>query len=76
MACRNLPLPALEFLDGQLLDEGLWRLRAALATHPSATRDLWLSMLKYGKTPDLVSTIWEIAGAAEDEEVKAALTAG
>jgi len=26
--------------------------------------------------PDLVSTIWEIAGAAEDEEVKAALTAG
>jgi len=33
-------------------------------------------MLKYGKTPDLVHTIWEIAGAAEDEEVKAALTAG
>jgi hypothetical protein len=33
-------------------------------------------MLKYGKTPDLVHTIWEIAGATEDEEVKAALKSG
>ena len=74
MACRKLPLPALEFLDGQLLAKRLYQLRSQLATHPAATRDLWLSMLKYERTPDLVSTIWEIAGAAEDEEVKAALT--
>jgi hypothetical protein len=33
-------------------------------------------MLKYARTPDLVSTIWEIVGAAEDTEVKAALIAG
>lgn len=76
LTCRNLPDQALEFLDGQLLDEGLWTLRSQLATHPSAGKALWLSMLKCGRTPDLVHTIWEIAGAAEDEEVKAALTAG
>jgi hypothetical protein len=73
MTCRGLPLEALEFLDDRLLGEGLWGLRPRLATHPDATRDLWLAMLQAARTPDLVSTIWEIEGAAEDAEVKAAL---
>ncbi len=76
MACRTLSLPALEFLDRQLVDERLWHLRAELATHPSAGKDLWLTMLRHRRTPDLVHTIWEIEGAAEDQAVKAALTRG